>query len=91
VYTAVKKASIKKNVKGRHFQQRHLNTAIFQIAEFSSQMLYTFHVLFKRDEFPLDHGYSDDKESIEPLSDTRLKVCSVLRLQKQSLPGKMTT
>lgn len=90
--TAVKKASITKNVKGRCFQQRYLNTTTtFKIAEFSSQMLYTLCVLFRRDEFTLDHGCWDDKESTEPLSDVQLKGCSVLSLQKLRLPGRMTT
>lgn len=88
---AVKKASITKNGKGRYFQQRYLNITIFKIAEFSSEMLNTLCVLFRRDECTLDHGYSDDKESTEPLSDMWLKECSVLSLQKWRLPGKMTT
>lgn len=79
---AVKKASITKNVKGRCFQQRYPNTTIFKNAEFSSQMLCTLHVLLGRYEFTLDCGYSDDKESTEPLSDMRLKERSVFSLQK---------
>lgn len=63
-------------------QQRYLSATIFKIAEFSSQVLYALCVLFRRGEFTLDHSYSDDRESTEPLSDMRLKECSVLSLQK---------